>query len=171
MINIEMSKTGKMTKTIAKVGDNTDLELTNVISLKQFPPKLRKVAKYMLQNDKPVTIIDACKAVNVNYGSMRAMIYVAKKKGNDFNEFIDQEAQAMLRASKVSIHRALVNGAVLDSHQDRKLYYQLTGDLKEEANITVNNLTIGINIEGSKPADTRKPKTVLDVQAIIPDKD
>lgn len=38
-----------MNKTVVKVDDNTELELTNVISLKQFPPSLRKLAKYILQ--------------------------------------------------------------------------------------------------------------------------
>ncbi len=43
---------------ISRSMDNRDKELRqeNVISLKHFPPKLRKLGKYLLQLDKKVTI-------------------------------------------------------------------------------------------------------------------
>ena len=84
---------------------------------------------------------------------------------------MNNQMQLMLNGQKLKVAKALIDGAVSSSHQDRKLYFQLTGDLKDEANITVNNLTIGINIEGSKPADTRRPKSTIDINPIIPDDD
>ena len=154
-----------------KKDDNTEVELTNVIDLTPYAPKLRQLAQHILQSDSPLTIVEACQQLGLNKDSIYTMMMRAKKKGNDLSKLINSQMMNMLNENRLRIGKSLVNGAVLGAVQSQKLYYQLTGDLKEEANITVNNLTIGINIEGTKPSDTRKPKTVLDVQAIIPDKD
>ena len=158
-----------MRDSITTIDDAVVIE--DAISLKQFPPKLRKLGKHLLESDKPMTVSQACRELNINRESIGTMIHRAKQNGNDFKAFVDEQSKMILHVGKIGVYKALQEGAVSDSHQDRKLYFQLTGDLKEEANITVNNLTIGINIEGTKPSDTRKPKTVLDINPIIPDKD
>ena len=145
--------------------------LENAISLKQFPPKLRKLGKHLLESDKPMTVSQACRELNINRESIGTMIHRAKQNGNDFKAFVDEQSKMILHVGKIGVYKALQEGAVSDSHQDRKLYFQLTGDLKEEANITVNNLTIGINISGARPVDTLRPKGTIDVTPIIPKDD
>ncbi len=136
------------------------VDISNYISLKQFPPKLRKLGKYLLQSDQPVTIMDACKAIDVKYDSIRSMIYKSKQNGNDFNRFIAEQADMILHAGKAEVYKALQKGAVSEtstSHNDRKTYFQLTGDLKENANINTSiTLAIGINVNGVIPQDDRE---------------
>jgi len=59
--------------------------------------------------------------------------------------------------------------AVSDSHADRKLYYQLTGDLKETTSTTNITLAIGINSSPHYDAPTASEKGVLDVEPVVPD--
>ena len=140
-------------------------------TLNDYPSSLRKLAKFMLDNDDILTVSEAIKKGNFNYSSITTIMSREKKKGKDFKKFMNNQMQTMLNGQKLKVAKALIDGAVSDSHQDRKLYFQLTGDLKEEANITVNNLTIGINISGARPADTQRPKGTIDVTPIIPDDD
>ena len=149
------------------VSDETVM-FENSINLKKFPPILRKVGKFMLQSDEPFTLMSACRAVNVNYDSIRTLINRSKRKGNDFQRFIDEQSSIFLHESKVGVYKALVNGAVSDSHMDRKLYFQLTGDLKETTNINVGTLAIGINITGVNPQDNERAAGVIDVEPVIP---
>jgi len=139
--------------------------------LQSFPPRLRRIAQHIFNSNKLLTVDDAIQELRMNRKSVYNGISLCKRKGNDFYEFLNRSFQLMLSKNKYAVGQALVREAVSSSHQDRKLYFQLTGDLKEDSNITVNNLTIGINIEGSKPVDTRRPKSTIDINPIIPDKD
>lgn len=140
----------------------------NTISLKDFPPKVRKVIKHILETDSPCTMKAACAAVGVNYESFRTQVTKARKKGHDIRKFIDEQSSMFLHEHKYAVHAALVNGAVSDSHADRKLYFQLTGDLKEQTNIQHNiTLNMGFIPAGSGGQDTRK-SGVIDTKPFIP---
>lgn len=140
----------------------------NTVSLKQFPPKVRKVAKYILQSESIPTWKAACQEAGVDYQTFRTLISRAKKKGNDFQKFIEEQSTSLLKMEKLAVHSALLAGAVSDSHADRKLYYQLTGDLKEHTNIQTNiTLNMGFIPASSHEQDTRKPG-MIDVQPFIP---
>ena len=148
-----------------------DLQLVqdNVIDLKQFPPKLRKLAKFMLQNDTPMTLKECCKECDLNIDSIYTMIDRSKRKGNDFQQFIHDQMTKVLQSNKLNVANSLVEGAVSGSHMDRKLFYELTGDLKKEVDINVNNtLCIGINTQGIRPSDLEREKGVIDTEVIIP---
>lgn len=158
---------------LSVVGDNDQIIIENSISLKKFPPQLRKIGKFLLESEKPITLEAACKALEVNYDSVRTMIWKSKKKGNDFQRFIDEQSSIILHNNKIGVYKALIGGAVSPAPQstsDRKLYFQLTGDLKETANVNVNNLTIGINIQGIGPQDLDRSKGLIDTVPIIPKK-
>ena len=157
-----------MDKALTKTDDNICLE---VINLKPYAPKLRKLAKYMLKSDSPLTISEACLQLGLNKESIYAMMTRAKKKGNDLSKLMNDQMQNVLNENKLRVGKSLVNEAVSGSHNHQKLFYGLTGDLKEDANITVNNLTIGINVSGARPADTQRPKGTIDVTPIIPKDD
>ena len=149
------------------VSDET-VTFENSINLKRFPPKIRKVAKYMLETDQPITITQACTALNLNLNSIMVMMSKARRNGLDFLTFIDEQSTTILRRDKLAINKSLVNGAVLGSHKHQKLYYQLTGDLKETTNINVGTLAIGINITGVNPQDQDRAAGVIDVEPVIP---
>lgn len=149
--------------------DNVDV--SNLISLKHFPPKLRKVAKLLLESPIPMTISDACKALNVNYDSIRTLIWKSKQKGNDFNEFINQQSQMLLHNNRVGVYKAVIDGAVSGSstaHNQQKLFSQLTGDLKETPNINIGSLTLGININSLAITESAQDKGVIDIEPVIP---
>ena len=159
--------------TISRYKDNRDEEFEheNVISLKHFPPKLRKLAKYLLQMDKKVTLKQACDELNVNYGSARSLISREKKKGNDFSKFVKDAAKGLLNINRIGVYQALIKGAVAGSAAHIKLFSQITGDLDENAaapGITIKHLTIGINQLGTRPADLSKEKGIIDLDPEIP---
>jgi hypothetical protein len=156
-----------------KDSDDATVEFTNVVSLKRFPPKLRKLGKYLLESENPCSIVEACKAINVNYDSIRTMIHKAKQNGNDFRLFVDEQTNSMLQIGKIGVYRALQEGAVSHSstsHHDRKTYLQLTGDLKETVTNTSITLAIGIASSPGIIASQGAEKGVIDVEPVIPDR-
>ena len=150
--------------------ENAEIVLENVISLKKFPLNVRKVAKYMLENEAPLMQKKACEDVGVNYASFRAQVAKYRHKGIDFQQFIDEQSHNYLRQEKMAINKSLVIGAVLGSHNHQKLYYQLTGDLKETTINTSITLAIGMNVTAVTPADQDRDKGVIDVEPVIPSK-
>lgn len=151
--------------------EHDTVDLKEYIDLRRFTPKLRKLAKHLLQLDKPVTIMDACKAINANYDSIRSMIYKSKQNGNDFHRFIAEQADVILHAGKAEVYKALQKGAVSDSstsHNYRKTYLQLTGDLKENTNINIGSLSLGININNIQLPQIEDSKGVIDIEPSIP---
>jgi len=150
---------------------NEEFEHENVISLKHFPPKLRKLAKYLLQMDKKVTLKQACDELNVNYGSVRSLISREKKKGNDFSKFVKDASKNLLNINRIGVYQALLQGAVEGSAAHIKLFAQITGDLEENtapAGITIKHLTIGVSQLGTRPADLSKEKGIIDLDPEIP---
>jgi len=150
---------------------NLPVERHKEIILGHFPKKLKQLGKYLLENEDSLTIAEACERLELNKDSIYTMITRCRRKGNDFSKLINDQLQNVLHENKLRIGKSLVKGAVSGSYNHQKLYFQLTGDLKEDTNITVNNLTIGINISGARSADTQRPKGTIDVTPIIPDDD
>ena len=140
----------------------------NAISLKHFPLNIRKVAKKILETDEPLRLKDACGMAKVNYNSFKVQVAKYRQKGLDFQTFIDEQANSFLKEEKMAVNRSLVNGAVSGSHNHQKLYYQLTGDLKETTNINIGALAIGININGLSGQDDTRDKGTIDVEPFIP---
>ncbi len=54
--------------------------------LKEFPPKLQKLARFIEENHSFKSLKEACELAGVNYNSVRVTIARYKKKGNDFYE-------------------------------------------------------------------------------------
>jgi transcriptional antiterminator len=161
---------------VCNLSDNSNIQndlvkVEDIISLKHFPPMLRKIGKYLLKSDHPMTIAHACDELNLNKGTIYTEIYRARKKGNDFQEFIDYHAKSTLHANKLAVYDRLCERAVSDastSHNDRKTYLQLTGDLKESTNINVGTLAIGVNISGLVLGDNDREKGTIDITPTIP---
>ena len=147
--------------TISRYKDNRDKEFEheNVISLKHFPYKLRKVAKYLLQMDKKVTIKQACEDINVNYSSIRSQISREKIKGNDFYAFIEAVSEAYLNSSLIAVDSATVDGALNGTARDREIYYKRINKLKEAPQVEITNnlsLTYAIQVNEGSNTDRRE---------------
>ncbi len=146
-----------------KFEENQDLTLND------FPSSLRKLAKFMLNNEDIMTVSEAIKKGNFNYSSITTIMSREKKKGKDFKKFMNNQMQLLLNGQKLKVAKALIAGAVSNSHADRKLYFLLTGDIKEsEKSINVHYLSIGINQTGARPADLSKEKGIIDINPEIP---
>lgn len=147
------------------------VDTSNHIDLSRFAPKLRKLGKYLLQNDKPTTIKAVCDELGLNYDSINALVWKEKRKGNDFYQFIKDVAQSRLNMNRVAVYDAMITGAVSSapsSYQDRKTFLQLTGDLKEtDVNINIGTLTVGVNVS-VLPIQDQRDKGVIDVEPYVP---
>ena len=150
------------------VATDDSVTFENSISLKKFPPTLRKLGKYLLQLDESITLKEACQRVKVDYGTAKSLISRHKQRGNDFHEFIEVTADTYLKENLLAVDHSTVQGAVSGGHQDRKLYYQRIGKLTETTNINVGTLAIGINITGVNPQDNERAAGVIDVEPVIP---
>lgn len=139
----------------------------NAIDLKKFPLNVRKVAKKMLESDKPMPLSQACREAGVNYDSFRVQLTKCRQKGLDFQAFIDEQSSTILKLDKMAVNRSLLDGAVSGSHNHQKLYYQLTGDLKENNTVNIGTLTVGVVIQ-QPSQDTQRDKGVIDVEPMIP---
>jgi hypothetical protein len=147
------------------------MDITNFISLKQFPPKLRKLATFLLESDTPVTICEACKALKLNLDSIYTMIARCRRKGNDFNEFINEQSQMLLKSNRIGVYQAVIQQAVAGtstSHNQQKLFASLVGDAKDDMRINTSiTLAIGINVTGVTPQDDRAAGQI-DCEPVIP---
>ncbi len=106
--------------------------------LEDFPPKLRKLAQIIIENIQTKTLKEYCELANVNYDSVRATIPRLKKKGIDFNVYMNNQYMKFLIDNKLDVSKSVVEGAISGTHADRKLYFQLTGDLIERTESTQN---------------------------------
>jgi hypothetical protein len=100
--------------TISRYKDNRDKEFEheNVISLKHFPPKLRKLARFMLESEEKKTVSQACRDLGLNIKSIFTLIHRSKQNGNDFNEFIENISDSYLNLELINVDKATVDGAL-----------------------------------------------------------
>jgi len=114
-------------------------ELTkSALKLEDFPPKLRKLAQIIIENIQTKTLKEYCELANVNYDSVRATIPRLKKKGIDFNVYMNNQYMKFLIDNKLDVSKSVVEGAISGTHADRKLFFQLTGDLVEHHKVDHN---------------------------------
>jgi len=103
-----------------------------------YPPKLRKLGRYMIEIGQLITIKKACEAVNVNYDSVRTQMAKCKRKGNDFNALVNSYAIKKLDNYKTEVYNSMSERAISGSYAHQKLFAQLTGDLIERTESTQN---------------------------------
>ena len=136
-----------------------DFKQDNVISLKHFPYKLRKLGKYLLQSEQKITIKQACEDINVNYSSIRSQISREKIKGNDFYAFIEAVSEAYLNSSLIAVDSATVEGALNGTARDREIYYKRAGKLHDRPQIEINtslSLTYAVQVNEGSNRDNRE---------------
>ena len=139
---------------------NNNKEIANKeVKLQDFSPRLRRVAEIMVNSIEFYSLKKACELANVNYDSAKTMIARYRKKGIDFNVFVSSKAIELLNKGKYDVYRSLRNGAISGTHADRKLFFQLTGDLVERQQINHNlKSMITVFSPGKMPDDVREKR-------------
>ena len=148
-----------MTISIYKDNRDKEFEKENVISLKHFPPKLRKLARFMLESEEKKTVSQACRDLDLNRKSIFSMIHRSKQNGNDFNELLSEVSDSYLRMELISVDKATVKGALEGTARDREIYYKRINKLKEGSNIEINNnlsLTYAVQVNEGSNRDNRE---------------
>jgi len=127
--------------------------------LEDFPPKLRKLANTIIETIKIKTLKDYCELANVNYDSVRATIPRLKRKGIDFNVYMNNQYMKFLIDNKLDVSKSVVEGAMSGTSADKKLYFQLTGDLVERQQVDHNvKAKIVVFSPGKMPDDVREKR-------------
>ncbi|MGH7799643.1 MAG: hypothetical protein ACREOW_03315 [Thermodesulfobacteriota bacterium] len=111
------------------------------IKLSDFPRKLRQIALVYRENEKPITLAEACRQAGVQYDTAIKYIQRCKKKGKNFWELVNREAYEYLKDSVHAVDRAVTEMAIQGMIKHAELYYRRTGIIQEsqiEANIAVH---------------------------------
>jgi len=103
-----------------------------------YPPKLRKLGRYMIEIGQLITLKEACEAVNVNYDSVRTQMTNCKRKGNDFVALVNSYAIKKLDNYKTEVYNSMSQRAISGSLGHQKLFAQLTGDLIDRQQVDHN---------------------------------
>jgi len=103
-----------------------------------YPPKLRKLGRYMIELGELITIKKACNDMNLNYDSMNTLICRYRRKGKDFNALVNSYAIKKLDNYKTEVYNSMSERAISGSYAHQKLFAQLTGDLVERTESTQN---------------------------------
>ncbi len=103
-----------------------------------YPPKLRKLGRYMIEIGQLITIKKACNDMNLNYDSMNTLICRYRRKGKDFNALVNSYAIKKLDNYKTEVYNSMSERAISGSYAHQKLFAPLTGDLVERQQIDTN---------------------------------
>jgi len=136
------------------------------ITINDFPPKLRKLANTIIETIQIKTLKEYCELANVNYDSIRATIPRCKKKGLDFNVYMNNQYMKFLNDNKLDVSKSLVGGAINGTTTAQKLYFQLTGDLIEKQEHRHTHAVIV-----SSPLSSQIPQDILDKRKEQEEKD
>ena len=139
--------------------------------LKEFPPILQKLARFIEENHSFKSLKEACELADVNYNSVRVTIARYKKKGNDFYELLYSLLNKRNSSKLAFVDNALLKECLKEIEdgsspniQAMKLFYQRTGALdsnKQQINVnqTINTM-YAVPVSPIPPADLRKDNSV-----------
>src|SRR3990170_5205394 len=105
------------------------------IKLSDFPPKLRKLADYLIENVEYGTIKDACEKLSLNTDAVYVSIHKCRKRGIDLMSYVSGHWKEGLSKAKPLVRNALIKEAITGTAANQKLFFQLTGDLVERQEI------------------------------------
>lgn len=114
------------------------------LTLYDFPPKLRELALFLVKNDNPISLKEACTRVRLNYDSICNMIAKSRRKGKDFNDLLNRHSFEYLKSRVSEVDKAMANEAITGTHKDRELFYRRVGILKDSPQISIDNRSITV---------------------------
>ena len=138
------------------------------IKLSDFPPKLRKIINYIVENKDFYNLDEAINQLGLNPHSISTMKSRLKKKGIVLEDYIYEKRNERLRKYVPYVDNSLVNKAIEGSAKHQELFYKRTGDLidRQETNINVGLQFVFAG--GSTPPDLaeeqRKRREVIDIK-------
>jgi hypothetical protein len=116
--------------------DSYDIPNINNVAVPKFSPKLRKLAKYLIHKTDYTSIKDACINLGLNVNSMYSLISQWNRKSTiDYETYVNEQWIRGLKNSRLVLRNALINRAIDGTAADRKLAFQLSGDLVERQEI------------------------------------
>jgi len=119
--------------------------------IEKLPRKLQQLAQVFTENIYFCNLKSACEFAQLNYSSIRSMISVQKKKGNNFWVLVENMRKEKLLAFKPFIDNKMIEGALNGTNKDKELFYKLTGDIQTGSNHNVNvNIQNNIRFPVSK---------------------
>jgi len=111
-------------------------KLTKPPILSDFPPKLRKLGRYLIENDDNDPLYKICDKLGLNYDSIVTLKARYKNKYNkDFDLMLHEYRMEPLKRNSLKIYKSLANKAISGSLGQQKLAAELLGDIKDKVEI------------------------------------
>lgn len=102
-------------------------------TLKDFPPKLRKLAKFMIENTDYESKKDACLTLGLNPDNIYTYIHRFDKKSPvSFDDFVSKYWKRGFNRAKPYVRNSLVQGAINGAGKHQELYWKLSGEMVEK---------------------------------------
>src|SRR3990170_5223718 len=106
------------------------------IKTTEFPPKLRRLAEYLIYNMECESIKEACDRLNLNYDSIETMMSRYRRKyGMDLIDYVNDEWKKGLHRTKIFRRNSLVKRAMDGVMKAQELSWKLDGSLVERQEI------------------------------------
>jgi hypothetical protein len=127
------------------------------IKLSDFPPKLRKIIDYVVENKDFYNLDEAINQLGLNPHSISTMKSRLKKRGIVLEDYIYEKRNERIRKYVPYVDNSLVNRAIEGSAKHQELFYKRTGDLidRHETNVNVG-LQFVFGGGGGMPEDIRE---------------
>lgn len=108
------------------------------INLSDFPPSLRKLANYLIENVDYGSIKEACENLNLNTDATYVTIHKCKKRGLDVMDYVSDHWRSGFKKAKPLVRNSLVKGAINGSGKHQELFWKLSGDMVDKTETSVN---------------------------------
>ncbi|MDA2918592.1 hypothetical protein MYX76_03690 [Desulfobacterota bacterium AH_259_B03_O07] len=107
------------------------------INIRDFPPILRKVLKYKLDNGQEViTFKGICNKLNINFDSFKANKWKYKIKHNkDMDLYLDEHRMDVIKRGTFDTYQSITLQAQEGKLGQQKLVAELRGDIKNKLEI------------------------------------
>lgn len=148
----------------------------NGIKLSDFPPKIRKIIDYVVENKDFYNLDEAINQLGLNPHSISTMKSRLKKKGIVLEDYIYEKRNERIKKYVPYVDNSLVNRAICGSAKHQELFYKRTGDLinKHEVDHKITGLMYVFG-PSDRPPDLRqkdkelKPNGVQIIDADVED--
>src|SRR3989337_2646545 len=142
------------------------------VELSRFPPKLRRLAEYLIYNMECESIKEACDMLNLNYDSIETMMSRYRRKyGMDLIDYVNDEWKKGLHRTKIFRRNSLVKRAMDGVMKAQELSWKLDGSLIErqevrhELGLSFVLVAEGIPSDIQKLREEEEKSKAIDVQS------
>ena len=113
------------------------------IKLSDFPPKLRRLGQYLIENEDNDSLCKICDKLGLNYHSIVTLKTRYKNKYNkDFDLMLHDYRMEPLKRNSLKVYKSLVLEAISGSLGHQKLFSEIVGDHKNK--LEVDHRVIGL---------------------------